>query len=380
MQEFGLYIHFPYCTHKCFYCDFYSLENFSTYKPFINALKKEIELRTKDIHEKIKISSVFIGGGTPSLINTSDLSEIIEYVRKRFEIDEYTEMTIECNPGSALKEKLIDFRAIGFNRLSLGVQTFVESELKFLERIHNANEANTAIEFARNAGFDNVSLDIIFSIPGQTIESLKYSMERALSLGTDHLSAYSLIYEPGTPLEKAHRAGKISKVDEELDAENYQFVMEFMRSAGFEQYEVSNYAKNGKYCRHNLDIWHGGEYFAFGPSAHGLIFGSRYNNFRSINKYIEYLNTDLLPTENIEILDTKTKLEEMLYLGLRSDGIDIDKINRIFQIDLLNMIADKTARLERSGMISLDSKIRLSASGYQLCDEIYLNIFHNIIK
>ncbi len=380
----GIYIHFPFCVHKCSYCDFYSIEELGRNGDFVFAVLKEIELFFTKYGKRPECNSLFLGGGTPSLLTVEQISSIIEKLEVYVDFTADAEMTAECNPGSTLEEKLNGFRDAGINRVSIGVQSFNKNELYFLERIHNEDEAERAIEKACAAGFDNLSLDLIYSIPGQTMQSWQHTLGRAISCNTDHISAYSLIYEKGTPLYKDLLIGKVKAQPEEIDFEMYLYCIEKLTNAGFEHYEVSNYAKPGKYCRHNLDIWHGGRYFAFGPSAHGYTGNIRYWNVRSINRYIKSISESRLPVEGTETIGTKEELNERIYLGLRSDGLDISCMGAKFGFNVEERLGDITGEWIKKGYAFKDNgKIRLTPEGYLLCDElsvIMINKTGDLIK
>jgi oxygen-independent coproporphyrinogen-3 oxidase len=272
---------------------------------YVNALIKEIEFSNRKY-----LSSIFIGGGTPSLLTAKHLGMIIEKLNEVFDIQENAEITLEANPGTLSKNFLYDIKNIGINRLSIGVQSFIDDELKFLQRIHDSKTAETSIIDARYAGFENISLDLIFSIPGQTIKSWKHSLNKAIDFETEHISCYNLTYEKGTPLYNMQKAGKINKQSEEIDADMFEYTMKFLTEFGFLHYEVSNFAKPGKECLHNLNYWSGGTYYGFGSAAHGYDGSARYWNIRSVEKYIQMINDHGNAIAGKEILSEEDMLEE----------------------------------------------------------------------
>jgi len=298
---YGIYLHFPFCISKCHYCDFYSITELSPIDNFVNALCKEIQLQDSisRIH-KPKVDTIFLGGGTPSLLKPSQLEIIIETLYKYFDIAQNTEFTIECNPGTLTETSLKEFRGLGINRLSIGVQSFNQDELKFLQRIHTTDDAVKSIEIARKSGFENISIDLIFSIPGQTLESWNNTLEKTISMELEHISAYSLIYEKDTPLYNDWLNHKVEKTDEETEAKYYETLIEKLVNHGLEHYEVSNFAKPNKKCRHNLKYWQGEEYFAFGPSANGYLNNTRYWNVKNLKLYFDSINQNKLPIEGSE--------------------------------------------------------------------------------
>lgn len=371
---YGVYIHFPYCIHKCSYCDFYSVENLNSTDRFIDNLCKEIELRME--HEslgKVDVETLFIGGGTPSLMKPKQIEKLVNTLENHFEFLPNAERTIECNPGTADMENFKAYKQLNFNRMSMGVQSFNQAELNFLERIHSPEEVFDAFELARSLGFENISLDLIFAIPGQTLETLDYTLDRTLECKSDHISAYSLIYEPGTPLYTKMKKGKVIPQVEDNDIAFYNLINERLTDAGFEQYEVSNYAKPGKRCKHNLKYWHGENYFAFGPSAHGYIGDKRYKNFRSNHKYFKLIEAGSLPNEETEILSNSEKMFERVFLELRADGLDTVKFKNDFGLDLWQERSKDIQRMEENGFLSFeDSKIKLSKDGYFVGDNVSL--------
>ena len=392
----GIYLHIPFCVKKCFYCDFYSEEIFPSVKNndnaltqivfnpkiitnFVESLIKEINQRHDDFTSKLTFNTVFFGGGTPSLMNYEQFSRIFDALYKNYTISQDSEITVECNPKTTTKEKLISYRKLGINRLSFGVQSFIPEELEFLQRVHSPGDAHREINNAREAGFDNISLDLMFSLPNQTKESLLYSLEKAVELHPDHISSYSLIYEPETPLFVEYKAGRIKKISDAKDAILYKTTMDFLRNAGYKQYEVSNYTKNGKKCFHNLNYWNGGEYISLGPSAHGYLNNRRYWNYRNNGKYFELISKNQLPEEGSELLTVKEKLIEIIFLGLRAEGINIAEIKSKYQIDLMALPYLFIQSLIADDFISINyNMIRMTDKGYPVCDEIILKILEKL--
>ena len=248
----SLYFHIPFCVHKCFYCDFYSITESGYHSEFTEALCNEINLRFSGLPDSTIAETIYFGGGTPSLLGTSFYENIFNSIRSKYQIINETEVTIECNPGTIDPEKLKALRESGFNRISLGIQSFNDDELHFLQRIHNSEEAKKSFSVARNAGFDNISIDLMFSLPGQTEDSLKYTIDEALMLEPDNISFYSLIYEEGTPLYDNWKADRINKLADDTDASFYKLIINRLSMAGYNQYEISNFSKKGKESKHNL--------------------------------------------------------------------------------------------------------------------------------
>jgi oxygen-independent coproporphyrinogen III oxidase len=376
----GLYLHIPFCQHKCVYCDFYSLETTHLIHEFVETLLAEIELRaaTMEANEK-NVQTIFFGGGTPSLLSPSELGRILDCVHRHFNIEAdasgSSEWTMEANPGTVTPETLMAYRTLGINRLSFGVQSFFEPELKFLSRIHSTNDAVNAIQMSRDAGFENVNLDLMFALPNQSFERWRETLRTAVSLGTDHISAYSLIFEPGTPLNAMRERGEVQPQREEHDADMYAFAIDFLAEYGYDQYEVSNFAKPGKQCQHNCLYWQGDEYVSFGPSAHGYLAGTRYWNARSLKRYTDSVRAGLLPMTNSETLSQKEQMFERAFLELRARGIRKSAFMRDFGISVDEVLKPFVREFAKDGHV-LDSPdyLRLTPKGYAVCDALTLHV------
>ena len=314
--EKGIYIHIPFCVHKCIYCDFLSAPAGDAVKyAYTKALINEIR-NTADGQVKDKITSIFFGGGTPSVLPEGCIADILSAVRECFDISDDAEITMECNPGTVNESRLSEYRAAGVNRLSFGLQSADNNELKMLGRIHTFEQFMESFRLARATGFNNINVDLMSAIPGQTEMSLNNTFDKVTALQPEHISVYSLILEDGTYL--ADNIDKFPPVpDEDEDRCMYHITKERLYSAGYERYEISNYSRPGFECRHNLLYWNREEYYGFGCSAAGLIGNVRYSDIRDVNKYIE-LNGDIGKIhENIEILTKEDAMEEFMFLGLR---------------------------------------------------------------
>src|SRR3989304_4521888 len=378
-KETAIYIHMPFCEHKCIYCDFYSIITKDNGTSFLQALKKEINYYA-DIHSSDRIvNSIFFGGGTPSLMNPKYIHEIIELVRKRFTITEEVEVTLGTNPGTVEKAKLIEFNKIGINRLSIGIQSFNENELKFLTRIHDKQTAIDTVFNAKNAGFENISIYLIFNLPEQTRKVWMNNLITALSLPINHISTYSLILERGTILNKMVLDGKVkiqsAEGGDDYDADLYESTIGFLTENGFNQYEVSNFAKEGYECRHNNSYWHYKDYFGFGTSAHSFIDGRRYWNFSSLKKYISEIEKNHFAVAGSEQLSYEQRLNEYVMLALRSSGINLNEMQKLFGNEWLNEEISYLEKLEEGNLLIKESGlIKLTKSGYAVCDEIIKNL------
>ena len=375
--DLSAYLHIPFCDTKCVYCDFYSIEDRSSQSKFVSLLIKEIELKVKAHPEIIgrSLKTIFFGGGTPSLLSPEELSSIISQIKKYFIIADDVEFTLECNPGTVTLEKLAAYRKLGANRLSFGVQSFNEDELKWLSRIHDADEARTAIKLAREAGFENVSLDLMFALPNQTKEKLSYSIDQALALGTDHISAYNLTVEEGTPLNRMVKLGQVGEMQSEEAAELFEMVQTRLADAGYSQYEISNYAKStDKRAKHNLVYWDGNkDYVSFGPSAHEFIGGMRAWNISSLDQYGAMISEGKLPRINSEKLSLDKRRTEILFVQLRATGLDVESFNKSYDENIL--LHPELPMLIEEGMLEHSGNyLRLTKKGYRFCDAVVLRL------
>ncbi len=363
----GIYVHIPFCEKKCFYCDFYSIENHSQRGEFMKCLTREIE-RFSGNHSGLEVDTIFFGGGTPSILSAIEVETILNSLRRQFCISSEAELTMECNPGTVSRESLADYRSLGINRLSFGVQSFFDDELRFLTRIHDSRQAVEAVELARGAGFTNVNTDLIYGLPNQTEDRVYANLEKAVALNPTHISAYNLIVEPGTPLFTAVSAGKTKPLDEHTEAKMYEQVMTFLEGCGYVHYEVSNYARQGFECKHNLKYWNCEEYVGFGPSAHSYLDGIRWWNISSLNGYISSLSGDRLPVSAKEELTDSQLVDEYVLLQLRQGKIDVETLRRRFGIapeqEFIAEMID-ASYVQRAG-----DKISLTRRGFTVADEI----------
>lgn len=377
----GIYIHIPFCHKKCSYCDFYSIEKVSQIDDFVSILCKEISFWGSTTSNRYSVDTLFFGGGTPSLLSAHHLQAIYETLQQYFTFVPNFEWTLECNPGTVTVDSLKSYKQLGVNRLSFGVQSFHQNELDFLERIHSPEQAKNAVQYAKEAGFDQISIDLMYALPNQTLESWKETLREAISLETSHISAYSLIYEEGTPLYTQYIKGVVTLIDEDIDVDLYHYANEELTKAGFTQYEVSNYAKDGAYCYHNLKYWNSEEYIAFGPSAHGYIEGERYWNIRALSSYIEKLSKGTLPVLNREVLTKEQQCFEMAFLGLRSTGIDLQRFEQLFSIRLEDILKNEFELWKNEKLIEIhNGTVRSTSLGYQLNDAISLKVISKLEK
>ncbi len=375
MKNSALYIHIPFCDHKCIYCDFYSIITTDNINPFLISLKKEIDFYSEIYSPDRYFTSIFFGGGTPSLMEPGYIEEIINYLKGKFSVRENAEITLETNPGTVNEKKLKSFLKAGINRISIGIQSFNDDELKFLTRIHNSETAIKTILNANSAGFENVSADLIFNLPGQSKDKWLHNLKTLSQLPVKHISAYSLILERGTILNKMILDGKIKMQDEDYDAELYELTIDFMESLGFAQYEVSNFAKTGFECIHNKAYWEYRDYLSFGPSAHSFADRKRWWNFSSLKKYITEIENNHSAAAGSEIVNKEQMFDEYIMLALRSGGLDIPDLQTRFGDKWIKSKQKYFFRLQENNLIKLyKNKIQLTKSGYALCDEILSNI------
>ncbi len=375
LKNLSIYIHIPFCDHKCIYCDFYSLISYENVNSYLAALKKEIDYYSQLCSRDTRIISIFFGGGTPSFMNPEYISELIECVRSKFNLTDNTEITLETNPGTVSAELLRNFKLGGVNRLSVGVQSFDNNELNFLTRIHNAETAEITIRDAAKAGFENISLDLIFNLPKQTKVILEKNLEKAVALPIKHISAYSLILEKGTILNKMVIDGKVEMQNSDYDADLYEFTIDYLLSKGFLQYEVSNFAFKGYECVHNNSYWRYIDYLGLGTSSHSFVGGVRWWNVSSLKMYLEMVNKNGSAKINEEILSRDEKINEYIMLALRSSGLNKADFQNRFEADWLKRKSDELIKLKQGGFLHEDDKfIKFTSKGYALCDEILVNL------
>lgn len=368
-QNPGLYIHIPFCKTKCPYCAFYSVVNTSLIATYVSALKKEATFYKQDFHH---FDTLYIGGGTPSLLDIKDLEKIIDHIFKNFSFAHDSEITIEANPGDLTLEKIKGFIKLGFNRINLGVQSFNDKDLMFLGRRHSAAECKNVLHNLRNVGFDNVGFDLIYGLEGQTLKEWLKTLEQAIEFRPKHLSCYELTFEKGTPFWEMKEQDKIKPLHEETIREFFITTSEFLEANGYIHYEISNFARERPfYSRHNWKYWKHIPYLGLGPSAHSFKNTSRWWNFRSIRRYCDALENNRVPVDGREHLTKKQLQLESISLGLRTnEGIDIDKITTIPKIK------NKILEFQNEGFIILkDRRIIPTKKGFLVADSLPLYLF-----
>ncbi|WP_462412271.1 radical SAM family heme chaperone HemW [Neobacillus sp. Marseille-QA0830] len=367
------YLHIPFCEHICHYCDFNKV--FLKGQPvddYLSALEQEIKL-TLERRPTKQLDTIFVGGGTPTSLNEKQLYRFCETIRQNLPAGPRMEFTFEANPGDLSKEKLQILKEAGVNRISLGVQTFNDELLKKIGRVHRAKDVYHTIESAKQLGFENISIDLIFSLPTQTIADFKESLEIAFSLDIPHYSAYSLIIEPKTVFYNLMRKGSLLTPGEDIEAQMYEMLMEEMEKHGFWQYEISNFAKPGYESRHNLTYWNNEWYYGFGAGAHGYVDGIRRSNIGPVNRYIERVNHGSLPILEEHQVTLTEQMEEEMFLGLRkAKGVSISHFQEKFSKDPLLLFHKEINELTGKQWIEVsDDNIYLTKTGKLLGNEVF---------
>jgi len=366
----GLYIHIPFCARKCRYCDFYSVVAPARHAALVEALQTEIRLRGAP---ELTADTIHFGGGTPSLLDPRFLTALVGALRTAFTVTPDAEIALEANPGSLDPDRLASLQAAGFNRLNLGLQSFDDANLAFLGRIHTAAEGRAAFDQARAAGFANLGLDLICGLPGQSPAAWRRELEQVLALAPSHVACYLLSYEPGTPLERARRQGKLKPLDEREALRLFETTHTVLTRGGYEHYEISNYARKPAYrSRHNLKYWTGAPYLGFGPGAHSFQPPRRAWNIRDLDRYEARLARGRLPIEDAEMLTAEQEMLEGLFLGLRlTEGIQREAFRARFGVALEARFGATIARLEGEGLLAWRGEaLALTARGMRLHDSV----------
>lgn len=374
MNKIGIYIHLPFCVQKCFYCDFNSYENKSEkMKEYLSALLIEIGSYQDDR----KIQTIFLGGGTPSYYDPVEIDRILSSLKNQFDCREIIEITLESNPETIdSADKLIEYRQIGINRISLGAQSFNDWILEFMNRPHNAAKIIETVHNIRNAGIDNLNLDLIFGYPQQSINIWKDSLEQAIQLEPEHISLYELSIEPGTILFHKIKNNIYPAVSEETILEMYHYAIARLKKAGYIHYEISNFAMPNRECRHNINYWENGEYYGFGAGAHSHINNQRYWNIWSLDEYIRRMQSDKMVVVGQEKLTQNQQLVESIMLSLRlRKGINRMEFMNRFHNDPMIQYQNRLRPYIQQGFIELDENyIRLTDAGLDISDTIIADL------
>lgn len=380
-NELELYLHIPFCVRKCAYCDFLSEpSDKETISRYLEALKKEIRSQKTFAEGRIVIT-IFLGGGTPSILAGAQMQELFEVLREVFVIDSHAEISIEVNPGTITEEKLLAYRKAGVNRISFGLQSTNNEELQILERIHTYETFLESFYLARSCGFDNINVDLISAIPNQTVESWEESLNRIIELNPEHISAYSLIIEEGTPFFETYGEGAPGEAllpSEEDERRMYQRTEELLREAGYYRYEISNYAKNGKACRHNLGYWDRTSYLGMGLGASSLIENERFRNCEDLSFYMEHAGNPDVIRESEGKLSIQEQMEEFVFLGLRKmEGISIAEFENLFGVALEACYGHGIQKMKQQKLIEEHAgMLYLTPKGIDISNFVFAEILY----
>lgn len=382
----GIYIHIPFCESRCIYCDFYSTTSLKWKDDYVDALCKEMELRPaiQALGDNYPIETIYLGGGTPSQLSDGHLQQIFTKLKETYGdlFSKNMEITMECNPDDVTPDFCKTLGKLPVNRVSMGAQSFSDQRLQFLRRRHNTTEVKEAVSLLRKTGIANISIDLMFGFPKENIEDWKYDILQALQLGVEHISAYSLMYEEGTPLYKMLEQGKIEEIDEELSRNMYDTLIDMLTLSGYEHYEISNFAKPGYCSRHNSSYWNETPYIGLGAAAHsyrrarnqsGKMEVTRSWNINNIQQYINSIHQGILPSEK-ENLDLTTRYNDLITTALRtSNGIDLKKTEKEFGKSYLEKLLHEANSKIQRGLMKIDNKnyrLSLTRKGIYISDDI----------
>ena len=365
----GIYIHIPFCKSRCIYCGFYSTTLLDLRKKYINAVCREMELRKNYIREPF--STIYLGGGTPSLLDEAELTKLFLYINNVYDVDRNAEITMECNPDDITPEFTNMLSRLPINRVSMGAQTFADSRLRLLHRRHNSDEVKHAVKLLREAGIKNISIDLMFGFPDESLSQWKEDISAALALNVEHISAYSLMYEEDTPLWKMLDTGKVKEIDEELSLTMFKELVCQLTDAGYEHYEISNFARPGYRSRHNSSYWHQVPYIGLGAAAHSFDLNSRQWNVANLKLYIEEINNGIIPMEREE-LDNDTTFNDIITTALRtSDGIDLNALETSLGKRYRNTLISAACKHIEQGLLEIrHDRLRLTAEGIFISDMV----------
>lgn len=371
---FGIYIHIPFCKQACHYCDFHFSTSLKKKEELVLALSKEIILRKEDLKNQ-SVETIYFGGGTPSLLTIAELQFLIDTIYKHYNVAEHPEITLEANPDDLSKELIIQLSKSPVNRLSIGIQSFFEADLKLMNRAHNAEEAKLCLQEAAKY-FENISVDLIYGIPGLTNENWLKNIETVLSYNIPHISSYALTVEPKTALYSLIKKGSIENMDDELAEQQFHVLIEKLERAGFIQYELSNFGKPEYFSKNNSAYWQGKHYLGIGPSAHSFNGSERAWNVRNNSKYIKSLEHNILPLET-ELLSVTDKYNEYVMTGLRTVwGISLEKVLQNFGVYYEKYLLEQSQKHINQGLLYLDNDTLLvTKKGKFLSDGIASDLF-----
>jgi len=372
----GIYLHIPFCKQACHYCDFHFSTSIKLKDDLVAALQKEIFLQKDYSDSKEPLQSIYFGGGTPSLLPVNDVERLLDEIRKYFSITNDAEVTLEANPDDLTKEKLTSLRKAGINRLSIGVQSFFDEDLKWMNRAHNKEQAVQSIKDAEEAGFDNITIDLIYGTPVLSTERWEHNLQTAFEMDVQHLSCYSLTVETRTALAHQIATKQVASIDEQKAAEQFLLLMDMTEASGFEQYEISNFARDGRYAVHNSNYWKGEKYLGIGPSSHSYNGVSRQWNIRNNSVYIKTINEGKIPSEREELSEAN-HFNEYIMTSLRTMwGCDLEKMKGSFGKKRTDkFVSEATVYLNQGLMEQQKEKLILTKKGRLFADKIASELF-----
>jgi oxygen-independent coproporphyrinogen-3 oxidase len=371
----GIYLHIPFCKKACHYCDFHFSTTMKNKDELIAAMHKELDLR-KDYLQGEKIKTIYFGGGTPSVLESDEIKRILDHIHRVFEVEKGAEVTLEANPDDLTPSMIRGLKESTVNRLSIGIQSFRDEDLKMMNRAHNASQADYAVKASQDGGFENITIDLIYSIPGLSMREWKMNLETAIQLHVQHISAYSLTIEPGTVFGNYQSKGKLIAVDQDFSGDQFLTMIETLNKAGFDQYEVSNFCLPDFESKHNSAYWNGARYLGIGPSAHSFDGESRQWNIANNSVYVRFLEKNEMNFER-EILDERTRINEYIMTGLRTKwGIDNELLRSKYHFDLFKEYEEMIFELKHKGKLNIDeSTMRLTKEGLLMADRIASDFF-----
>lgn len=378
----GMYVHIPFCIKKCSYCDFvsYPLQGNSRVaekdvESYLRFLLKEAAIYRRDhLMNGQKVKTLYIGGGTPTCLAGGQLFVLLDSLQKMFNFEEDAEITVEANPGTIDREKLLQLKSAGCNRLSLGVQSFDAQELNCLGRIHSPQEVYTAFDLARQTGFDNINIDLMYGLPGQTIDEWQKNLQAAVAMKPEHLSLYQLNIEQGTHFDDLCKQGLLIEVEQETAQEMFEKAIDYLQANGFRHYEISNFARDGWKSRHNLMYWHNLEYIGLGAGASGYLRGVRYSNENNLSLYEKSVQIDRKPIREKDPIDQELEMAEHMFLGLRIiEGVDKRVFRQRFAVDIKVVFGAVIEDLKSKGLLcETDTHVMLSKKGVFLAKSVFI--------
>lgn len=374
----GIYIHIPYCKKACHYCDFHFSVNLSSRTKLIPAIVKELESRKEYIGSEA-VETIYFGGGTPSILDKGELNSILEQIHKYYNVASSPEITLEANPDDLDDDKIKMLQQSPVNRLSIGIQSFYQEDLVYMNRAHTAEESLTCIDKLQQSGFDNISIDLIYGYPLLSDEKWRHNIDRAIGLDIQHLSCYSMTVEPATALDSFIKKGKTAPMNEDQSAAQFEYLMKTLAASGINQYEVSNFCKPGLYSRHNSNYWNGRNYLGVGPSAHSFNQISREGNVSNNGQYINLINAQQQAQKMHELLSPSNRLNELIMTSLRTvKGLDLNQVEKDHDFNIRHDLAEQAHEFRLKGWIGADQDtLALTPEGMKFCDLITASLFRN---